>query len=266
MVRKLTLEEFSSKLPKPAEDDYYVVAIVVKGQGSKDIPGVRRHAVLRRYWSKDFLQAANEAIAVREGTEFRVGDKVIPKDLLKVMYYVNPIDFLKLSYTVVSSFIQDKLNLIMNLRGKDYESVRKQLASQDIFSVAFSKMAKATEKHVIMVDVDSKAPGVLSLLEGIPVRLVVETRRGYHLHVYKEDVKDNEAFRKLYSIGKAFSDSKNFNSTIGRVSGIPWKEKLIEVKGVNALEYVPVSGFNAFEIEGRDLREFIEYVKGGNTG
>ena len=261
MVRKLTLEEFASKLPKPAENGYYVVAIVVKGQGSKDIPGVRRHAVLRRYWSKDFLQVAKEAIAVREGTEFRAGDKVIPKDLLKVMYYVNPIDFLKLSYIVVSSFVQDKLDLIMDLRGKDCESVRKQLASPDIFSVAFSKMAKAAEKHVIMVDVDSKAPDVLSVLEGIPVRVVVETRRGYHLHVYREDVKDKEVFKKLYSIGKAFSDEGNFNSTIGRVPGVPWKEKLIEVKGVNALEYVPASGFNAFEIEGRDLREFIEYIK-----
>ena len=191
-------------------------------------------------------------MAVKECANLTVDGKPLPRQNVKVMYYLNPVDFLKLSYLVSTTFIQEKMNTVL-------ASLRKGDLRGDVFSLAFSNMAKAVKKHVIMVDVDTKDKEFLSLLEGVPVRSVIDTQHGYRLHVYIEDVKDNETLKKLYSINEAFSRKDSFKRLFGEKLLVKWKESLIEVKGTNPLEYVPTDDYPVYELESRDVREFVEF-------
>lgn len=260
MVKRLSLTEYSAKIPKPGKSDYYVVVLLFRGDETKEFPKLKRHSIIRRYWSKDFLEAVREAIAVKECGNLSVDGKPLPKQDVKVMYYLNPVDFLKLSYLVSTTFIQEKMNIVLaSLRKGDLRKAESELLRGDVFSIAFSNVAKAVKKHVIMVDVDTKDKEFLSLLEGVPVRFVIETQHGYHLHVYIEDVKDNETLRKLYSLNEAFSKKDSFKRLFGEKLLDKWEERLIEVKGVSPLEYVPTDEYPVYELESRDVREFVEF-------
>jgi hypothetical protein len=260
MVKKLSLTEYSAKIPKLGKSDYYVIVLIFRGEETKKFPKLKRHSILKRYWSKDFLDAVSEAMAVKECANLTVDGKPLPRQNVKVMYYLNPVDFLKLSYLVSTTFIQEKMNTVLaSLRKGDLRGAESVLLRGDVFSLAFSNMAKAVKKHVIMVDVDTKDMEFLSLLEGVPVRFVIETQHGYHLHVYIEDVKDNETLKKLYSINEAFSRKDSFKRLFGEKLLVKWKESLIEVKGTNPLEYVPTDDYPVYELESRDVREFVEF-------
>ncbi|AHC51364.1 hypothetical protein SUSAZ_04850 [Sulfolobus acidocaldarius SUSAZ] len=215
-MRKLSLEEYLIKyLPRLEVNETYLFYLISRERGIKEKIGVNIDKVLFRLKSKDPLKTVSILSAIRDNVEFQVRGVKIDKDWIKIMHVLNPINMKKASRNTVSRYVS-------NCDKED-----------DIEKIYYSELAKNVDFRMFMLDIDSKNPSIIQQLSGIKARLVVITKRGFHIHVWKDDL-DNPKI--LFNL------------------------KDVEIKTRNALEYVPFISQGGFTPEAYELDDAIEVM------
>gem|GEM_PF-2133027 len=194
-VKELSLDEyFSSYLPKLTEDESYLIYLIARDREVKEKMGIKIDKILFRIKSKEPLKAVEILKAIRDGVEFEVKGIKLRREWIKIMHVLNPINVSKASKLTALKF---------------FEQCEKK---PDIEKVFHSALAKSIDFKIFMIDIDSKSREIIEGLNGIKARLVMTTKRGFHIHVWKEDLQNPSILFKL---------------------------KGVEVKTRDAIEYVP---------------------------
>jgi hypothetical protein len=216
-MRKITVEEyFNSYLPKLNEEETYLFYLISRCREAKE-QGLKIDKVLYRIWDVEPLKAVKILSAIRDNVEFEVRGIKVKKEWIKIMHVLNPVNISKASKEAVIRYMQ--------------ECERKP----DISIILFSELPRHIDFKIFMIDVDSKDPKVLEQMKGLKPRLVITTRRGFHIHFWKEDLEDPQLLFKL---------------------------KDVEVKTRDSIEYVPISqgSFTPEAFEINDVEEIINLI------
>ncbi|BDC17926.1 hypothetical protein [Acidianus sp. HS-5] len=195
-MRKLTTEEYLNEyLPKLNEKESYLFYLISRDREAKE-QGLKIDKVLYRVWNVETLKAVKILLSIRDNVEFEVRGIKIRKEWIKVMHVLNPVNMSKASKDTVVRYMQ--------------ECERKP----DISKIFFSELPRHIDFKIFMVDVDSKDRKIIEQMKDLKPRLVMTTRRGFHIHFWKEDLEDPQILFRL---------------------------KDVEVKTRDSIEYVPIS-------------------------
>ncbi|AAY80403.1 hypothetical protein [Sulfolobus acidocaldarius] len=215
-MRKLSLEEYLLRyLPKLEVDETYLFYLISRERGIKEKLGVNIDKVLFRLKTKDPLKTVSILSAIRDNIEFQVRGVRIDKNWIKIMHVLNPINMKKASRNAVSRYVSN---------------CDKEV---DIEKIYYSELAKNVDFRMFMLDVDSKNPSIIQQLSGIKARLVLVTKRGFHIHVWKDDLSNPKILFTL---------------------------KDVEIKTRNSLEYVPFISQGTFTPEAYELNDIMEIL------
>ena len=215
-VRKLSLNEyFSSYLPKLTEEESYLIYLIARDRDVKEKLGIKIDKILFRIKSKEPLKAVEILKAIRDGVEFEVKGIRLRKEWIKIMHVLNPVNVSKASKLTALRF---------------FEQCEKK---PDIEKVFHSALAKSIDFKIFMIDIDSKSKEIIEELKGIKARLVITTKRGFHIHVWKEDLINPSILFKL---------------------------KGVEVKTRDAIEYVPFIDQGGFTPEAYSIDTADEVI------
>lgn len=195
-MKKLSLQEYLNYLPKPRKDQAYLFYLISRDREAKKKLGFSIDKVLFKIKEREnFLRAINVLLALRDRAEiFQVKGVKVEKEWLKIMHVLNPVNYVRASRKATIRFIEECKNY------------------PDLEKIYFSELARTVDFQIFMIDVDEKNPELLESLKDIKPRLVMTTKRGFHVHVWKEDVKNTQQILTL---------------------------KNVEVKTRNAIEYIP---------------------------
>ncbi|AWR96946.1 hypothetical protein DFR86_04805 [Acidianus sulfidivorans JP7] len=195
-MKKLSLEEyFLNYLPRLNKDELYLFYLISRDREAKQKLGFSIDKVLFRIKEKnDPLKAIKILLSIREESIFQVKGIRVEKEWLKIMHVLNPVNYVKASKKAVLRYIE-QCN-----------------TNPDIEKFYDSELPRSVDFKIFMLDIDEKNPDIINELKDIKPRLVITTRRGFHVHVWKDDISNPQ---KLFKINN------------------------IEIKTRNAIEYVP---------------------------
>ena len=215
-MRKLTLEEYFNYLPKLEEGETYLFYLISRDREAKE-QGLKIDKVLYRVWDVEPLKAVKILSAIRDNVEFEVRGIRVKREWIKVMHVLNPVNISKASRVAVIRYME--------------ECEKKP----DITTILFSELPRHVDFKIFMVDVDSRDRRLIEQMKGLKPRLVMTTKRGFHIHFWKDDLENPQELFKL---------------------------KEVEVKTRDSIEYVPISQGNftpeAYEIT--DVEEIYELL------
>jgi len=175
-MRKLSLEEYLNEyLPKLNDEETYLFYLISRDREAKR-QGLRIDKVLYRIWDVEPLKAVKILSAIRDNVEFEVKGIKIRKEWIKIMHVLNPVNISKASKEAVVRFLQ--------------ECEKKP----DISKILFSELPRHIDFKIFMV--------------------VLTTRRGFHIHFWREDLEDPHVLFAL---------------------------KDVEIKTRDSIEYVPIN-------------------------
>lgn len=195
-MKAMNLDSFFDYLPSLGEEEYYLFYLISRDREARRELGVNVDKVLFRVAERDPRRATEILSAIRERAEiFKVRGVAVRREWVKIMFLLNPVNFVKASRKATARFV---------------ESCGEKM---DIMKLYHSELARNVDFRIFMLDIDVREREVLRQLKGIRARLVITTRRGFHVHVWKEDVDDPRRLFKLQGV---------------------------EVKTRDALEYVPL--------------------------
>ncbi|BBG25227.1 hypothetical protein [Sulfuracidifex tepidarius] len=219
-MEPISLDDFFNYLPKLNDEEYYLLYLISRDKEAKEELGTSVDKVLFRIIEVNPKRATEIMKAIRERSEvFTVKGYPVKKEWVKIMFVLNPVNFVKTSRKTASRYV--------DMCGE----------KADVMKIYHSEMPKNIDFRIFMIDIDSKEKGLLTQLSGIKSRLVITTKRGFHIHVWKDDVEDPRSLFKLQGV---------------------------EVKTRDSIEYVPFidqGGFvpQAFRIQ--DASEVIELTQ-----
>ncbi|BFI76907.1 hypothetical protein YN1HA_30050 [Sulfurisphaera ohwakuensis] len=196
LMRKLSLEEYLNEyLPKLNDEETYLFYLISRDREAKR-QGLKIDKVLYRIWDVEPLKAVKILLAIRDNVEFEVKGIKIRKEWIKIMHVLNPVNISKASKEAVIRFLQ--------------ECEKKP----DISKILFSELPRHIDFKIFMVDIDSKDRKIIEQMKGLKPRLVLTTRRGFHIHFWREDLEDPHVLFEL---------------------------KDVEIKTRDSIEYVPIN-------------------------
>jgi hypothetical protein len=207
-MKKLTLKEYFEYLPKLNKEELYLLYLISRDREAKQL-GLSIDKVLFRIKETDLERGTKILQAIRENVDFQVKGIQIKKEWIKIMHVLNPINFAKASHKAVIRYI---------------ENCKEKPNIENLYN---SELPRNVDFKIFMVDVDTKDRKVLEKLKGIKPRLAITTQRGYHIHIWKEDLEKPEYLFKI-------TDDK------------------IEIKTRDAIEYIP------FILQGKIIPEAYE--------
>ncbi len=216
-MRKLSLEEyFNQYLPKIKEEETYLFYLISRDREAKE-EGLKIDKVLFRLWNVEPLKAVKILTSIRDNVEFEVRGIKLKKEWIKVMHVLNPVNLAKASKEAVIRYMQ--------------ECEKKP----DISKILLSELPRHVSFKIFMIDIDSKDRKILEQMKGLKPRLVITTRRGFHIHFWKDDLEDPQVLFKL---------------------------KDVEVKTRDSIEYVPINQgkFTPEAYEIKDIEEIYNLL------
>ncbi|EWG06540.1 MAG: hypothetical protein ASUL_09014 [Candidatus Aramenus sulfurataquae] len=216
-MRKLTTKEYFDYLPKLNKDEIYLLYLISRDREAKEM-GYSIDKILFRIKETDIERGTKILQAIRENVEFQVNGVQLKKEWVKIMHVLNPVNYAKASRRAVMRFVENCHE------------------NPNIEAIFDSELPRSVDFKVFMIDVDSKDKKVLEKLKGIKARLAITTQRGFHIHVWKDDLERPENLFKIV-------------------------DEKIEIKTRDAIEYIPGMPQGkitpeAYEIS--DVEELIE--------
>ncbi|WP_236749091.1 hypothetical protein [Acidianus manzaensis] len=210
-------EYFLNYLPKLGENELYMFYLISRDREAKKKLGFSIDKILFKVKEKsEPLKAINILISLREHPEiFKVRGIKVEKYWIKIMHVLNPINYAKASQKAVARYIEQCKT------------------SPDIEKFYESELARNVDFKIFMIDIDEKNPSIIDSLKNIKPRLVITTRRGFHVHVWKEDIENPKELFKL---------------------------KNVEIKTRNSIEYVPGIEQGNFKAEAYLIND-VEEIK-----
>lgn len=195
-MKKLSLQEYLNYLPRLERDQAYLFYLISRDREAKEKLRFSIDKVLFKVKEReDFTKAINILIALREKADiFQVKGVKLKRKWLKIMHVLNPVNYVKASKKTAIRFIEECKNY------------------PDIEKIYFSELARSVDFKIFMIDIDERNPQIIDSLKGVKPRLVITTKRGFHVHVWKEDITNPQILLDL---------------------------KNVEVKTRSAIEYVP---------------------------
>lgn len=191
----ISLEDFFQYLPKLTDEQYYLFYLISRSREAKKELGTSVDRILFRTTEVDPRRATQILEGVRERYNvFTVKGIGVRREWVKIMFVLNPVNFVKTSRKTAVRFVE------------------RCGEKEDIMKIYHSEMPRNVDFRIFMLDVDTRDPNKLERLRGIKARLAITTKRGAHIHVWKDDLQDPKV-----------------------LFGIPE----VEVKTRDAIEYVP---------------------------
>ncbi len=214
-MEKISLDDFFNYLPKLNDEEYYLFYLISRDKGAKEELGTSIDKVLFRLTEVNPKRATEIMKAIRESSGvFTVKGYPVRKEWVKIMFVLNPVNFVKTSRRTASRYV-DMCN----------EKV-------DVMKIYHSEMPKNIDFRIFMIDVDSKEREVLSQLSGIRSRLVITTKRGFHIHVWKDDIDDPKFLFNLRGVEVKTRDSIEYVPFIDQGDFVPQAFKIEDASEV----------------------------------
>lgn len=215
-MKKLTLKEYFNYLPKLNTEELYLFYLISRDREAKQM-GLSIDKILFRIKEEDPEKATRILEAIRQNVEFQVKGIKLKKEWIKIMHVLNPVNFAKASHKAAIRYV---------------EQCKENLNIEKLYN---SELPRNVDFRIFMIDIDTKDKKILEKLIDIRPRLVITTKRGYHFHVWKEDLENPQTLFKI-------------------------ADKEIEIKTRNSIEYVPFILQGNFTPEAYEINN-VEEVK-----
>ncbi len=214
-MKLISLNDFFNHLPKVNEEEYYLFYLISRDREVKKEMGVNIDKILFRITEVNPQRAAEIMLALRERADlFFVKGYQVRKEWVKVMFVLNPVNFVKTSRKTAVRYVE-------HCNGK-----------MDILKIYHSEMPKNVDFNIFMIDVDSREKDLLRQLKGIKARLVITTKRGFHIHIWKDDLSDPRELFKLQGVEVKTRDSIEYIPFVDQGGFVPEAYKIEDASEV----------------------------------
>ncbi len=215
-MRKLTLKEYFDYLPKLNIDEIYLFYLISRDREAKQM-GLHIDNVLFRIKEVDPEKATRILEAIRQNVQFQVKGIELKIEWIKIMHVLNPVNFVKASHKAAIRYV---------------EQCKENPNIENLYN---SELPRNVDFRIFMIDIDTKDNKILEKLKGLKPRLAITTKRGYHIHVWKDDLEKPQTLFKIV-------------------------DKDIEIKTRDSIEYVPFITQGNFIPEAYEIND-VEEVK-----
>ncbi|MCY0849734.1 hypothetical protein [Sulfuracidifex metallicus] len=205
-LKQMSLDEFLEYLPKLNDEQHYLFYLISRDKEVKEELGVNIDKVLFRLSEVNPSRAVHIMNSVREVSNvFTVRGMQVKKEWVKIMFVLNPVNFVKASRATATKFVQQCCSG----------------TKLDIMKIYNSEISRSIDFRIFMIDVDNKSKEIIEQMKGLKARLVITTKRGFHIHIWKEDITDPRLLFKIKGVEVKTRDSLEYVPFVNQGSFTP---------------------------------------------